>query len=281
MPPTPASGNRRWITITAFLIVAAALAWLGVTVTPSIKRSVAASELRSLGFEAGVAGNPGKQSWRSWLDGMWQRWRKGPDPKAAEWTDRVRLMSSRANTLNPYASALSKFQPKEVLLGFCGNLSDVSALRSFRALERLDFYECPKVTDFTIVSQFPQLRKLTFHESPALKNLDCIRSATHLDSLHISKCPELSDFDGLQACKNLQSLWLSGCARLHTAESLRELSQLEDLNLSGCSGLVDVTALHGLKRLKVVRLDGCPIPSDAIAALRAALPGTTVSRRSA
>jgi hypothetical protein len=276
MPPARASRIGRWILLTVTLALAAALTWITLSIGPSMKRSAAARELQRMGFEAGERGRGSAPGFRGWWNEMWRHLKQGPDPKAAEWVDRVRLMSSPATSLDAFASALIQFQPKEVLLGFCNNLSDVKTLRAFPALERLDFYDCPQVIDFTIVSHFPQLRQLTFHNSPALQNLACLGSATQLKSLHISKCAALADFNALQACQSLRNLWLTECPHLLSAEPLRNLSQLEELDLSRCAGLVDVTAIHGLKQLKVVRLVGCPVPVDAIAALRAALPGTNI-----
>ena len=262
----------------SLVIVAAGLIGFGFAIAPSVKRSAAASELQRMGFEVGAPGRGGARGFRGWWDNLWNRWKRGTDPGAGEWKNRVRLMSSSVTSLDGFAPALVRFQPKEVLLGFCNKLTDVSALKAFPGLERLDFYACPKVVDLAIVSEFRNARALTFHQSPGLKSLDVIQSGAELTSLHVSQCERLADFNALRSLTSLRSLWLNQCDQLQNTDDLRGLTLLEDLSLVGCTGLRDVTGLHGLQRLKTVRLNGCSsLPAGAVAALRAALPGATVT----
>ena len=276
MSPAPSSRSLRGPSLIALLVLVAGIIWFRATILPSSGRVAAAKELRDFGFEAGAPGKP-KQGFRAALGEYWRNLttRSTPQP-VNDWADRARLMSSSATSLDPFRSALTRFQPKEVLLGFCSNLSDVSALQWLPSLERLDFYNCPNVTDFTVVTHFPHLRQLTFFNSPALQNLACLRSSPKLESLHITNCATLGDLSDLNVCKGLRKLWLIRCPQLQSVEPLSGLPLLKELDLSHCHPSVDLKPLHGLKNLKQIRLTGSVLPGEAIAALRAALPGATI-----
>ena len=242
---------------------------LAVLVSRSMQHEWAAKELRTMGFEAG---SPSivtmlRTNWRGIFGSKWR-----------QWDDRVRLMSSSAVNLDAFGPALRRFEPRGVLLGFCGKLEDVSALRGLPKLERLDFYQCPNVKDIGIVSEFGKLKELTFCNSPALHSLAIIKSGANLTSLHITHCHALDDMEALRELTSLRSLYLAGCPAVKDAELLRGLALLEELDLSGCSELTDVGGLQGLKVLKTVNLQRCPkLKSEAVAALRAALPGAKIS----
>jgi hypothetical protein len=248
------------------------LVWLTFSTYRTVERNRAASELRTMGFEAGTESIPSvirRHGWGSFKAIF--------NKKRLEWDGRVRLLGGQVSDLNQAAPALQRFKPREVLLGFCRNLDDVSVLRKFPKLERLDFYECPHVTDLGIVSEFTNLKELTFRNSPALRDLGIIQSGTQLVSLHISNCDALVDLQALKQLTSLRSLHLSDCAGVKDAESIRGLSALEDLDLSGCAQLTDVKGLQGLKSLKTVNLRNCRnLPVDAVTALRAALPNTKI-----
>jgi hypothetical protein len=276
-PPKTSGAARRWVWLAVFLLLAAGIVWFFTATAPARERAAAASELRRMGFEAGQRRGPSIWNWRN----LWETFRKGggkgANADAQEWADRVRLMSSSATSLDAFAPALVRFQPKQVLLGFCGSLRDVSALKAFPELERLDFYECPLVIDFTIMNEFPKLQEITFHRSPALRSLGMVKAGANLVSLHITDCDALSDFDALRSFTSLRKLWLANCAKLQNTDALRGLALLEEVNLAQCPALMDVTGLHALPRLKTVRLDKCTsLSADAVAALRAALPAAKV-----
>lgn len=276
MSPAPSSRSLRWPILITLLVLGAGIVWFGSTIFASSARAAAAQELRDFGFEAGAPGKP-KQGFRATWNEVWRNLTTRSNTKPdTGWADRVRLMSNSTTSLDPFGPALTRFQPKEVLLGFCVNLSDVSALQSLPSLERLDFYNCPSVTDFTIVTHFPRLRQLTFFNSPALQNLACLRSSPELESLHITNCTTLGDVSDLTVCKGLRKLWLIRCPQLQSVEPVSGLPLLEELDLSHCHTSVDLKPLHGLKNLKQIRLTGPALPSEAIDALRAALPGAKI-----
>jgi hypothetical protein len=276
-PPKTSGAAQRRVWLAVFLLCAAGIVWFFTATAPARKRSAAASELRRMGFEAGQRGGPSVWNWRN----LWETFRKGggtgANADAQEWTDRVRLMSSSATSLDAFAPALVRFQPKQVLLGFCKNLRDVSALKAFPKLERLDFYECPLVTDFTIMNELPNLQEVTFHRSPALKSLGMVKAGANLVSLHVTDCDALTDFDALRNFTSLRKLWLANCAQLQNTDAIRGLVLLEEVDLAQSPALTDLTGLHALPRLKTVRLSGCSrLSADAVAALRAALPAASV-----
>jgi hypothetical protein len=191
--PKPDGTNSRKsrIRFVLFLLLATLVLWLAVSVFRTMDREQAAADLRKMGFEAGSESiiQVIRKNWRGAYRVIFSK-------KRQEWNDRARLLFSNVTDLNGCAPTLIRFKPREILLGFCGNLEDVSALRNFPDLERLDFYDCPKVTDVGIVSHFVKLRELTFRKNPALRSLDIIKSGSHLKSLHISNCQALVDLNG-------------------------------------------------------------------------------------
>lgn len=250
-------------------------AWLAFQSYRTVERGRAAAELQRMGFEAGSRDFPQtiRTNWRQLFSSAYYKHRR-------EWSDRVRIMSVRGKDLNACGPALRRFRPREVLLGFCGNLEDVSVLRSHADLERLDFYECPNVKDVGIVSEFAKLRELTFRGNPSLQNLDIIRSGANLTSLHVSDCRNLNDLNALRQLPSLRSLYLSGIPAIQDTELLRGLVLLEELDLSGCKELSDITGLHALKSLKSVNLHGCSkLNAESVVALRAALPNAKIQYR--
>ena len=93
----------------------------------------------------------------------------------------------------------------------------------------------------------------------------------------MTECGGITDFGPLRDFTGLTLLSLSDSPHLQNSDALRGLTQLEVLNLSDCTNLSDVTGLHSLKSLKIVRLNGCiKLLPEAVAALRAALPGAEV-----
>jgi len=264
----PPSFRRRARFILFFGVVSALIVWLTVGVMHSIQHANAAAELRQMGFEAG--------SPSIFTLGL-AKWREIFNPKRREWNQMVRLMGSNAQSLDRFASALHRFKPRKVLLGFCRNLEDVSALRALPELERLDFYECPAMSNPGIVSEFPKLKELTFRGNPFLRSLHVISAGKNLTSLHITNCAALDDLNALNGLTSLRSLYLTGSSAMKDAELLRELTLLEELDLSDCAELANVDGLRGLKALKSVTLHHCPkLTPDAVAALRSALPGATI-----
>jgi hypothetical protein len=261
--------NSKWWVMIPLAALALSLAFLSYRAT---ERGRAAAELQKMGFEAG------SRDFLQTLRTDWRRVFKSSYYKHRhEWSSRVRIMSLRGEDLNAYAPALIRFRPREVLLGFCKNLEDVSVLRNFPDLERLDFYECPKMKDVGIVSEFAELKELTFRGNPALRSLDIIKSGARLTSLHISDCHSLDDLTALCRLTSLRSLYLTDIPSVHDAELLRGLVHLEELDLSGCAGLSDIKGLCGLKSLKSVNLKRCSkLNTEAVAELRAALPGAKI-----
>jgi hypothetical protein len=266
--PRPAREKKRkqtralpWILVGMAALVLAGMGWhLAV-------HEQAASELRAMGFEAGGP-SISRQLRTNWR-GLFNR-------NTWQWSDRVRIMGWGASSLDTCAPALRRFKPRGVLLGFSSKLTDVSALKEFAGLERLDFYECPQVADVGVIGEFKVLKELTFHNAPALTTLGIIHAAK-LRSLHITSCASLTDLEALRTMSSLRSLYLVGCGALGDAELLRNLSELEELDLSGCANLTGTRALHGLKKLKTVRLRGCrKLGTDDIVALQGALPGAKI-----
>src|SRR4030095_8787052 len=182
-------GLKKWYVVLPLSVLAL---WLAFSSYREIERQRAASELRKMGFEAG--------SW-DYFQAIRANWRQvftsNFYKNRREWSDRVRLMSLPGKDLNACGPAIIRFRPREVLFGFCRNLEDVSVLRNLPDLERLDFYECPKMGDVGIVSLFPKLRELTFRDNSALQSLNIIKSGAKLTSLHIWNCPNLTDLDSL------------------------------------------------------------------------------------
>jgi hypothetical protein len=268
-PRLPGINFRKWYVLLPLGVLAV---WLAVSIYRSIGRERAAADLRMMGFEAGSM---------SILPQILSNWRVAFSAKSfkdrREWDSRVRLMSRAAKDLNAYGPALVRFRPREVLLGFCTNLEDVSVLRDFPDLERLDFYECPKVKDVGIVSEFVNLRELTFRTSPALRSLDIIKSGTKLRSLHISNCRALDDISALRHLTSLRSLYLSDVLAVKDTELLRGLVDLEELDLSGCQDLSDLKGLHGLKKLRSVDLRNCLlVRTKSVTELQSALPNAKI-----
>jgi hypothetical protein len=271
MKPFRALGSnfRKWYIV---LPLGALIVWLAFAVSRLLDQQNAAADLRKMGLEAGSESITQliRKNWRGAYSAIF-------DKKRREWSNRVRLMFNNAKDLNAYVPALVRFKPREVLLGFCANLQDVSALRKFPDLERLDFYECPKVTEVGIVSEFVKLRELTFRGSPALQSLDIIKSGTNLKSLHITNCRALEDMNALRHLTSLRSLYLSGIPAMQDTELLRGLVDLEELDLSGCQQLSDLNGLHGLKRLKSVDLRNClMVRTKSVNELRTALPNAKI-----
>jgi hypothetical protein len=267
-PNSPPSFARRARLILFFGVVSALIVWLTIGVLHSIQHENAAAELRQMGFEAG--------SPSIFTLGL-AKWREIFNPKRREWNQMVRLMGSNAKSLDRFASALHRFKPRKVLLGFCRNLEDVSALRALPELERLDFYECPAMSNPGIVSEFPKLKELTFRGNPFLRSLDVIKAGKNLTKLHITNCAALDDLKALSGMPSLDSLYLTGCPAVKDAELLRGLTALVELNLSDCRELNNVDGLHGLKMLKSVNLLGCSkLTTEAVASLRAAIPNAKI-----
>jgi hypothetical protein len=265
----PGINFRKWY---VWLPLSVLAVWAAVSIYRSIDREHAAADLRMMGFEAGS---------RSIFPVILSNWRLAFSAKffkdRQEWDSRVRLMSRTVKDLNAYRPALVRFQPREVLLGFCSNLEDISVLRNLPDLERLDFYECPKVKDVGIVSEFANLRELTFRKSPALHSLDIIKSGTKLRSLHITNCSALDDLSALRHLTSLRSLYLTDVLALKNTELLRGLVELEELDLSGCQSLSDLNGLHGLKKLKSVDLRNClMVSTKSVTDLRSALPNAKI-----
>jgi hypothetical protein len=268
-PRLPGINFRKWYVLLPLGVLAV---WLAVFTYRSIGREHAAADLRMMGFEAGSKSifPVIRSNWRVAFSAKFFKDRK-------EWDSRVRLMSRTVKDLDAYGPTLVRFQPREVLLGFCNNLEDVSVLRDFSALERLDFYECPKVKDLQIVSEFVNLRELTFRTSPALRSLDIVKSGTKLRSLHISNCRALDDISALRHLTSLRSLYLTDVPAVKDTELLRGLVDLEELDLSGCQELSDLNGLHGLKRLRSVDLRNClMVSTKSVTELRSALPNARI-----
>lgn len=263
---------RKWYVLIPLGVFAA---WLAFQSYRGVERGRAAAELRRMGFEVGARdfSQTIRTNWRQLFSSDYYKYRR-------EWGDRVRIMSVGGKDLNACGPALVRFRPREVLLGFCGNLEDVSVLHSHPDLERLDFYECPKVKDLGIVSEFAKLRELTFRGNPYLQHLDIIKSGANLTSLHISDCRNLNDLNALRQLTSLRSLYLSGIPAVQDTELLEGLVLLEELDLSGCNELSDTTGLHALKSLKSVNLHGCSkLNAESVGALRAALPNAKIQFR--
>jgi hypothetical protein len=227
--PSEPTARKSFLRYVPLIVVAGLAVWLTVSIVRSLNRERGAAELRAAGFEAGSESllKAIRKNWRGAFNAVTSKNRR-------EWSARARLMSSNVRDLNTYSTALTRFEPREVLLGFCPNLEDVSALRNLPNLERLDFYECPKVNDLSIVSEFRKLRELTLRDNPALRSLDIIKSGKELRSLHIWRCRALEDLQSLRDLTSLRSLYLADCVSLKDTELLRGLSLLEELDLSGC-----------------------------------------------
>jgi hypothetical protein len=268
-PRLAGTGLRKWYVLLPLSVL---VLWLGFLSYCAIERERAAAELRKMGFEAGSRDffQAIRTNWRQVFTSNYYKNRR-------EWSSRVRLMSLSSKDLNACGSALVRFRPREMLLGFCRNLEDVSVLRNLPDLERLDFYECPKMKDVGIVSEFVKLRELTFRDSPSLQTLDIIKSGASLRSLHISECRALNDLNALRQLTSLRSLYLSGVPSIQGAEVLSGLASLEELDLSGCRELSDLKGLYGLKSLKSVNLRNCPkLRAESVVALRVALPNAAI-----
>lgn len=260
---------RKWY---VWLPLGLLVLWLVFQGYRAFDQGLAASELRKMGFEVGS---------RDFVYTLRTNWRLVFDPRYYKsrqaWNGRARLLHFKGTDLNACGPALVRFRPREVMFGMCRNLEDVSTLRQLPDLERLDFYECPKIKNPGIVGEFVKLRELTFRKVPALRNLEIIRSGANLTSLHISDCNNLQDLRALPQFTSLRSLYLSGIPAIHDTELLRGLVLLEELDLSGCSELSNIDGLLGLKSLKSINLSRCPkISVESMAALREALPNAKI-----
>ena len=244
------------------------IVWFTVSVLHSIEHEKAAAELSRMGFQAG--------SPSIFALGL-ANWRETFNPEWRACTYRVRIMDPNARSLDPFGAALRRFKPREVLLGPCRNLEDVSVLRALPNLERLDFYECPAMSNPGIVSEFPKLKEHTFIGNPFVRSLDMIKAGKNLTSLRITNCAALDDLKALSGMTSLRSLDIKGCLAVKDAELLRGLAALQELNLSNCVELNNLDGLHGLKMLKYVNLHHCPkLTTEAVGSLRAALPGAEI-----
>ena len=95
-------------------------------------------------------------------------------------------------------------------------------------------------------------------------------------SLDGTQVTDLAPLKGLTA---LQTLFLNG-TQVTDLAPLKGLTALQRLDLDGTQ-VTDLAPLKGLTALKSLYLQGTPVTEEEIAALRAALPGTTLIRKPA
>ena len=151
------------------------------------------------------------------------------------------------------------------------DISDISALQAFTELANVDL-TFTDVDDIRPLAALSKLRVLHL-TSTDVSQLSPLRNLRELRQLSLDETP-VEDLRPLASLTALRSLKLRA-TRVSDVSPLAGLHELEVLGLAGTQ-VSDVSPLHGLTALLELDLRNCPVGADAVAALRAALPDTTI-----
>ena len=138
---------------------------------------------------------------------------------------------------------------------------DLSLIRRFEAIQRLELVHCAHVAafDISLLRASTRLIHLDLSNSgshvPDISALSCL---TRLESLSTCSCSSVTDITPLRSCATLTRLDMAHCFGVHDMGPLTALSNLKHLNLSGCTGVKDLSALTALSRLQHLDLGFLP-----------------------
>ena len=85
-------------------------------------------------------------------------------------------------------------------------ITDVSALRSFQGLTKLDMSSCGRLVDITPLASLSALARLSLCEYDSIADFGALTSCTTLTSLDVGRCSLLVDLAPLVSCKALRGL---------------------------------------------------------------------------
>ncbi|KAG0627855.1 hypothetical protein M758_2G233100 [Ceratodon purpureus] len=130
----------------------------------------------------------------------------------------------------------------------CSNLADVTGIKAFRQLERLEIWDLP-VRELPDLSNFPHLNKLVLRDCDFLTRLTSYyEPVPELRSLTIVGCNAVEYVPDLGIMFPALEYLFPGCSGIVSLTSSEPLTRMDDLWVRGCKGVSegDVDQLRAL-----------------------------------
>ena len=145
---------------------------------------------------------------------------------------------------------------KQLVLGNCLSLKNISALRTLEKLERLSI-DSSQIRDLEDIDHLSELRSMRIDNCQDLKNLDGISNLQKLEYLNLDGCTSLTTIEGLSKLPGLKQLWVGNLHVDCDLEPTGDIPGLKTLVLSGSNCLSNTEFAKSL-RLEHLKIRNCP-----------------------
>ena len=150
---------------------------------------------------------------------------------------------------------------KQLFLGSCSELVDITGIDKLKNLASLTFSECEVLQNIGPLADLKKLEDLSLYGCKALVDIGPLKSLSRLTDLNLSYC-QTKDLKPLASMSRLSGLFLSNCVHITDLTPLAKLVTLTKLDLAKCKALSDIKPLSKLVNLIDVRLILCPEVRD-------------------
>jgi Leucine-rich repeat (LRR) protein len=166
---------------------------------------------------------------------------------------------------------------KQLELGYCHSLYDISGLRNLKYLNHLNLDETivkdisplrdlknlevlninsRKLVDLSPIKGLSKLKILDLYNCSGIQNFDPLIELIDIEELNLRDC-NLVNLDFLVNYKSIKNLKISGCKNLNNIDGLQNLNNFEALDFSGCKQLENIDGISKLSKLKKLDFIGC------------------------
>ena len=198
--------------------------------------------------------------------------------KKNTWFDGVTwMLVPSGEELEEHRGLVQQLNPKNLSVGDCQSLRDLSALKGLTRLKSLEIGSASSLTNLDALQNLTSLERIGIFNADALTNVDELKNLSSVNSISLTDAKKLTNVDALKNLSALEHLELHYCTGLTNVDGLKNHKRLQEVRLENCSALTNVKGLKNLPALELVRLVECPgLTKESIEALKATLPNTKV-----
>ena len=198
--------------------------------------------------------------------------------KKDTWFDGVASMEvPTGEELEQHRAMIQKLNPKDLTVGDCQSLRDLSALKGHTQLKVLWITSPSSLTNLDALQNLTALERIKLDDAQALTNVDGLKNLLAVNSITLWDATKITNLDALKNVPTLEDLDLRYCTALTNLDGLKNHKRLQTVHLVSCAALTNVEGLKNLPELKKVGIFGSTgLTKESIEALKATLPRTIV-----